>query len=646
MHDVDFEALGFKCGLEIHQQLLTDRKLFCRCPPVYRNDPAHFEIIRHMRPTLSEMGTYDGTALMEFKTKKNVTYQFFRDTTCSYEIDDTPPFELDPKALEISMVIAKAMRCALVDEVHVSRKQYLDGSIPTGFQRTAIISLGGHVHWKEGRQIEIRQISLEEDACREMGDSGHEIIFRTDRLSIPLIEVVTEPNARNPKEAGEMAEVLGWVMRSTGLVRRGSGATRQDVNVSIEGGRRVEIKGVPKIDLIPSITAGEAVRQYNLLKINSELQARGLDPETMDADGFTTMRYEDVTDIFKGRSVELFDPWFEGIVSTGGDLDIKAVLVPGFNGLFSHPTHGDQTFSDEVGGRLRVIACLDRMPNLITSDDEPMRGLTSSDMDAIKGRLGAEEQDAVVLVWGPRVDTMTGVKEVYIRSKEAFFGIPHETRQVLTPDITTFERILPGPDRMYPDTDRPPIVVTNEVVERVNAQVPRDWWVDEGEMVEGGVPGKVAHMLVVSPWMEVYRSAVKAGADPRFTALLLMEGLKSAERSGSAIAGLDPSVVLEVIDLVTEGKLTRKAAPLVISWVADSGDKVASAVKELGLSPMSEKEAASTVKEAVRGSKDLALLFRDGREKPLMGRVMSMIGVRYEGRMISDMVRTEVSSLQ
>ncbi|MGA1794066.1 MAG: Glu-tRNA(Gln) amidotransferase GatDE subunit E, partial [Thermoplasmatota archaeon] len=154
MHDVDFEALGFKCGLEIHQQLLTDRKLFCRCPPVYRNDPAHFEIIRHMRPTLSEMGTYDGTALMEFKTKKNVTYQFFRDTTCSYEIDDTPPFEMDPKALEISMVIAKAMQCALVDEVHVSRKQYLDGSIPTGFQRTAIISLGGHVYWKEGREIE------------------------------------------------------------------------------------------------------------------------------------------------------------------------------------------------------------------------------------------------------------------------------------------------------------------------------------------------------------------------------------------------------------------------------------------------------------------------------------------------------------
>ena len=278
MHDVDFKALGFKCGLEIHQQLVSDRKLFCRCPPVYRNDPAHYKILRHMRPTLSEMGTYDGTALMEFKTKKDITYEFFRDTTCSYEIDDTPPFEMDEKALEVSMGSARAMNCQLVDEVHVSRKQYLDGSIPTGFQRTAIISLGGWVPWGEERKIEIRQISLEEDACREMKDEGHEVVFRTDRLSIPLVEVVTEPNAKTPAEAGEMAEILGWVMRSTDLVRRGPGATRQDVNVSVEGGRRIEIKGVPFLDLIPPITAGEAVRQHNLLKIKEELGKKSLDP--------------------------------------------------------------------------------------------------------------------------------------------------------------------------------------------------------------------------------------------------------------------------------------------------------------------------------------------------------------------------------
>ncbi|MFO8051164.1 MAG: Glu-tRNA(Gln) amidotransferase subunit GatE [Thermoplasmatota archaeon] len=630
MHDdVDFEALGFKCGLEIHQQLDTDRKLFCRCPPVYRNDPAHYEIIRHMRPTLSEMGTYDGTALMEFKTKKNITYQTFSDTCCSYEIDDTPPFEMDVRALEVSMVIARAMNCALVDEVHVSRKQYLDGSIPTGFQRTAIISLGGYVPWKDGHTIDIRQISLEEDACREMSDIGHEVVFRTDRLSIPLVEVVTEPNARNPKEAGELAEVLGWVMRSTGLVRRGPGATRQDVNVSVEGGIRVEIKGVDKLDLIPPVTAGEAVRQHNLLKIREELLSRGLDPEGMDADDFTTMEQQDVTDIFKGRKIPVMDTWFEGPVDEGEDLDVKAVLLPGFASIFSHPTHGDQTFADEVAGRLRVIACLDRMPNLLTSDDVVFGGITEEDLDKVKERLGAGENDAVVLVWGPVEDTRTGVREVYIRCKEAFLGVPNETRQVLTPDMTTFERILPGPDRMYPDTDLPPKVVTREILDRVNAQVPEPWWTEEEKAVEAGVPAHVAHSLVVSPHIDVYRKAVEKGIDRKRCALFLMEKMKALKRKKAA--DIDHDSLLDALLLVKHGKLTWEALPMLIEKVSESGSSPEDVVKELSLEPLKEEDVRDIINEVVSGSEDLVEMFSKGRHDPLMGVLMERFAGRAEG---------------
>jgi glutamyl-tRNA(Gln) amidotransferase subunit E len=639
MHDVDFEALGFKCGLEIHQQLDTERKLFCRCPPVYRNDPAHYEIKRHMRPTLSEMGTYDGTALMEFKTKKNITYQFFRDTTCSYEIDDTPPFEMDEKALEISMVIARAMNCALVDEVHVSRKQYLDGSIPTGFQRTAIISLGGHVPWVgRDREIEIRQISLEEDACREMSDVGHEMVMRTDRLSIPLVEVVTEPNAKNPAEAGEMAEILGWVMRSTNLVRRGSGATRQDVNVSVEGGRRVEIKGVPKISFIPRVTAGEAVRQHNLLKIQAELESRGLDPDAMDADEFSTMVYKDITHHFKGRRVEIFDPWFQGEVQPERDLDIKAVLVPGFRSVFSHPTHGDQVFADEVGGRLRVIACLDRMPNLLTSDQEPALGISSGDMKSIRKELGAKKDDAVVIVWGPKADTLTGVKEVYIRSKEAFFGVPHETRQVMNPDMTTFERILPGPDRMYPDTDRPPIVVTREILDNVNTLTPVPWWDQQEEMVKEGVPEVVAHKLVVSDILPIFKEAIEAGAPARPAGIFLYEGMRALSRSGVDTDAVERSKVIEVLSMVGKGLITSRAIHNVISEMAARGSDPQKAIKTLDIGVLPEKRIKDIVGKKIEENQELVSMFRDGRHGPLMGRVMADIGPRFEGSRVWKMV--------
>jgi len=636
LEDSDFEAIGFKCGLEIHQQLRTERKLFCRCPPVYRNDPAHYTIVRHMRPTLSEMGTYDGTALMEFKTRKNVTYQFFRDTTCSYETDDTPPFELDPKALEISMVIARAMGCALVDEVHVSRKQYLDGSIPTGFQRTAIISLGGKVPWKKERDLLIRQISLEEDACREMSDVGHEVVFRTDRLSTPLVEVVTEPVARNPTEAGEMAEVLGWVMRSTGLVRRGPGATRQDVNVSVEGGVRVEIKGVPYLELIPPITAGEAVRQHNLLRIMKELSERGIDPSAMDTDGFTNMRTVDVTSFFEGRDVELFHPWFQGDVSVGGMYRVMSVLIPGFKGIFSLPTHGDQTFADELAGRVRVIACLDRMPNLMTSDDTPFRGVTSEDFERIGTALGAEEKDAFVLVWGDGKDTDTALKEISIRSKEAFFGVPNETRQVLDPHTTTFERILPGPDRMYPDTDRPPIVVTKAVLDNVNTLVPRPFWEEEAEMVSAGVPATVAHRLIVSDNIHAYREAVGSGCDARFCALALMEKLTSLKRKGVPIHSLDRRTLLDLFELVKDGVLPAdmfsEAATLVVKEALSPAD----AAKKVYPVPVDQKDLVKAVRKAAKKDPELVERFRKGHTGPFMGLLKNEAGGKASGRSLFD----------
>ena len=642
MEDTDFEAIGFKCGLEIHQQLRTDRKLFCRCPPVYRNDPAHYRIVRHMRPTLSEMGTYDGTALMEFKTKKNVTYEFFRDTTCSYEIDDTPPFEMDEKALEISLVIASAMKCSLVDEVHVSRKQYLDGSIPTGFQRTAIISLGGFVPWKDGRNIDIRQISLEEDACREMGDVGHEITFRTDRLSIPLIEVVTEPVARNPTEAGEIAEVLGWVMRSTGLVRRGPGATRQDVNVSVEGGVRVEIKGVPFLELIPPLTAGEAMRQYNLLKIKAELAERKLDPNAMDAEGFSTMNAQDVTDLFEGRDVTLFRSWFQGLVAVGGGHRIMGVLIPGFKGIFSHRTHGDQTFADELAGRVRVIACLDRMPNLVTSDDGPFGGISQDDLRRIGERLGAKDDDSFVLVWGDHRDTDTAVKEIYIRSKEAFFGVPNETRQVLTKDTTTFERILPGPDRMYPDTDRPPIVVTTAMRERVDAQVPRPFWDEQSEMIANGVPTGVAHRLVVSDRLPIYKNAVSQGVEHTFAAVTLDETLRGLSRAGVAVKDLRSEDILYLLLSVRAGKIHRGQLVPVLKLMAKESIGAEEAVRRAGASVISEKEALSRIKDVLKAEKDLAASFRKGRKGPLMGRLMRDLERKLPGARLNQILEREL----
>ncbi|HEM46878.1 MAG TPA: Glu-tRNA(Gln) amidotransferase GatDE subunit E, partial [Alphaproteobacteria bacterium] len=163
-----YASMGLKCGIEIHQQLDTEKKLFCRCPVRPYSEEFHAEILRHMRPTLSELGEYDGTALMEFKTKKEIVYQINKETVCTYEMDDTPPFELNRQALDIALEVTMLLNCSLVSEVHIARKQYLDGSIPTGFQRTTILGVDGWIPYGD-RRIGIIQLGLDEGDAEPVG---------------------------------------------------------------------------------------------------------------------------------------------------------------------------------------------------------------------------------------------------------------------------------------------------------------------------------------------------------------------------------------------------------------------------------------------------------------------------------------------
>lgn len=219
-----YDRIGFMSGLEVHQQLKTKYKLFCRCPAgiFHKDDQFDAELVRHMRPTLSELGEYDGTALMEFKTRKNIYYRINNENACTYEVDDTPPFLMDKEALEGALAISLLSKLNIVGEVHITRKQYLDGSIPTGFQRTAILGVEGSIELKN-KTVRLIQLSIEEDSCREISDIGHNRVYKTDRLGMPLIETVTYPEMVNPDEVKEACDYIRFLNRSTGRVLTGPG---------------------------------------------------------------------------------------------------------------------------------------------------------------------------------------------------------------------------------------------------------------------------------------------------------------------------------------------------------------------------------------------------------------------------------------
>ncbi|MEW6336659.1 MAG: Glu-tRNA(Gln) amidotransferase subunit GatE [Acidobacteriota bacterium] len=578
---LDYAGVGFMCGLEVHQQLLTEHKMFCRCPARRYTTTHDGEVLRHMRPTLSELGEYDGTALMEFKTRKNIIYLLHEDNVCTYEMDDTPPFLVNQQAVDVAIEQCLMLGCDIVDEVHIARKQYLDGSIPTGFQRTAIVGVSGRLPFRE-RWLSITQVSVEEDSCREVSDRGHLIVWRTDRLGMPLIETVTGPELRTPEEVEEAILLIGRVCRSTGHVRTGIGASRQDVNVSVRGGRRVEIKGVPKASWAPRLVHGEAVRQVNLLGLRDELRRRGVSSA---AD--VAVHGAEVTDVFAGSELgflrrEQWQRWLDeegrrpGFELGNGPFCVRAARLKGMAGVLSWPTQPEHVFAHELAGRVRVIAGLDQRPILLHGEKWPDHRDSVAELRKVRQRLGCGPDDAVVVVWGPEEDTVTAVEEVRLRLVDATDGVPNETRQPFADGSTDFERILPGPDRMYPDTDSPPTRVTRERVAGLRARLAPPPWVREERYHGAGVPRQVTYFLIRRGGAAlVDRVVADAGAELRQAAFFFGERLKGLRRAGVPVDAVPAERWVELFRLVAERPALAQAWDEAVRALAAAPEKSA-----------------------------------------------------------------------
>ncbi len=631
----DYASVGLLCGLEVHQQLLTRTKLFCRCPAGRYSDDYDAEILRHMRPTLSELGEYDGTALMEKKTRKNIYYRVHRETCCTYEFDDTPPFFISDQALDIALELGLLLRLNMVNELHIARKQYLDGSIPTGFQRTTIVGVDGWIPYKD-RRIGVRQLGLEEDSCREVSDVGHDRVYITDRLGMPLIEIVTEPHMHTPQECAEVCEIARMLCRSTGKVRRGYGATREDVNVSVRGGTRIEIKGVPQITRIPHLIYNEAMRQSSLLEIHQELHVRGVTAETLRAEP------HDVT-----RAVERVQ--YQPLrVAVDSGLRVWCVVLRQFGGLLNRLTQEHTTFAKEFSDRIRVIACLTALPNMVHSDTAA-EALTARDWKHLRRKTGASEADALILVWGSERDTRTACEEIAIRAREATQGIPSDTRQALKDGTNGFERVLPGPQRMYPDTDLPPIEIRTERLERIRSGLPHFVWDREARYRVMNLPADTVRPLCMSPRAGLFDRVIDdLGVDPTFAAVVLIQRLKGLRRelarkgnpaASRRVDALPDEDLFEVFRAFADGRLAREGVPELIEHMvltpppeATPAERVEAAIAAAGMAPpLSDGELPRHVTAAVDRLDPARFADASQQHRWLMGRLMKQCIGRIAG---------------
>jgi len=558
-----YHNLGFKCGLEVHQQLDTKKKLFCRCPTGIYHDFDNYdaEIVRHMRPTLSELGEYDGTALMEFKTRKQIIYRIKNDSACTYEVDDTPPFLFNNEALTHAMQIALLLKMNIVGELHITRKQYLDGSIPTGFQRTTILGIEGEIPISN-KKIRIIQFSIEEDSCREVSDYRHTRIYYTDRLGMPLCETVTYPDMLTPQEAAEAGQYIRFLARSSGKARVGIGAARQDVNVSVTGGTRVEIKGVSHIAWIPKLTHNEAFRQKALLDIKQKFNKLIPDPAK-----WNTNWIELHAD--KWKHIPMLKK------AAKENWKLVAVNLPKFRNILSFFTQPERCFANEISDRLKVIACLEK-PNMFHSE-ELNPTLVETDWQVISELLEAKAKDAQILFWTPEEDLNTAVETITERCQLAFQGVPNETRKSRANGTTLFERVLPGPDRMYPDTDSAPISVSDDMIEEARKLLPVDLKERLNQLAEWNVPNDAYTYVLRNNLMPVLEQmSSEFNLPPRYLVILYAHKLK-------CLQGRDPlpfghERMADLLKFIQKRKLTTDILPPMLKVLYNHPNMVFSSI--------------------------------------------------------------------
>ncbi|MGC9096599.1 MAG: Glu-tRNA(Gln) amidotransferase subunit GatE [Infirmifilum sp.] len=621
-----------KCGIEIHQMLDTQSKLFCSCPTKIRKDPPDFTFLRRLRLARSEIGEIDPAALFEFEKGLQFLYEGYNDSVCLVEMDEEPPHPTNMEALTIALKFALLVNARIIDEIHVMRKIVIDGSNTTGFQRTMLVAVGGSINVK-GKEIPIETICLEEDAARKIDERKDQqtVIYRLDRLGIPLIEVATGPVIESPEEAREVAHYIGLLLRSLGKVKRGLGTIRQDLNISVEGGARVEVKGVQYLDLIPLVVENEVKRQVKLLEIRDELVARGLSVTDILFEPVDVSKYFEKTKSKVARSA----------LEKGGVA--LALKLKGFKGILGKEIQPGRRFGTELADRARYWA---RVGGIFHSDELPGYGISEEEVKILSEVLSLGENDAFVLVFDEREKALKALEAVYKRVLEAFSGVPEETRAANTDGTTRFMRPRPGKARMYPETDIRPIVISSQLIEKLKGELPEPPEETLKRLKKHyGLSDVLAQQLFSSEYLFFFEELVQeTGVQPVIAATLLTNTLKSLRREGVNVEVLEEEHIKRVLKAVAENKLAKEAIPEVLRALAENPESsVEDVIEKLSLRGLTLQELERLVDEIISERKQLIMEKKEKAFSPIMGIVMEKVRGKIDGKIVAEVVRKKIT---
>ena len=622
-----------KVGLEIHQQLDPKNKLFCNCN-ITDSTRYDFTFKRNLRPTQSEMGSYDQAALFESKKIKTVKYQSSKNSNCLIESDEEPPMMVNREALEIVLTVSLGLHCTIEDELHVMRKIVIDGSNTTGFQRSILVGRNGFLDI-DGVRVGVQSICLEEDAARIINEQDRydeEVnkIYSLDRQGIPLIEIALEPISNSPAFVTNVAQTVGRLLRSTKKVSRGLGSIRQDVNISMNDGSVVEVKGVQQLSQLALVIEYEAKRQDGLYQIAKELRGRNID-ESRFMDNVT-----DVTDLIKRSSSKVI----KKILSD--DSRFMAFVLRGFRGILSFEPYPGIRLGRELGDLVKSYG----IGGIFHSDELPNYGISSEDVQSISSELKIKKNDAFVLIGGSTKLLNTVLTELSNRIKRSFSGVVPETRSARLDGVTVFSRPRPGSSRMYPETDIPYISIDDNKIKELSKNIPKPWNVVVDLICKKyGINKTLAENIFDSRYFSLFEKIIsKTSINPSFVISKLTEDLVSLEREGYDTSILTDEVLFYLFMQLNNSRISKESIPIIFEKLLKKEvNDVDEVIRAFGTERVTEGYVDKTISRII--DENDTVISEKGLDAIglLMGRCMEILRGKIDGEKVNKKLMTKLT---
>ena len=628
MSEIDFEKIGLKVGLEIHQQLDTKKKLFCKCRPI-ESDEYTEKFSRSLRTAKSELGKLDPAALFEKTKSKKINYYANSQSSCLVEKDEEPPHDLDHDAKKISLLISSMLESKIFSEIHVMRKTVIDGSNTSGFQRTMLVSQGGNLKVGE-KKIGVQAVCLEEDAAKLLSNEQNETNYSLDRLGVPLVEIALEPVSTKPSEVKEIALTLGRLLRATRMVKRGIGTIRQDVNISVMNSGVVEVKGVQQLDQLEKIINYESKRQHGLILIAEKLKKLSI-----------TITKEDIIDV-----TEIFKDSDSKIIQNAMKLNtkIKSIRIKNFSGLFGFEPYPEIRLGKEIGQLVRFFG----IGGVFHSDELPNYGINNSDVDKVRKHLGLVDGDGFLIIAGEDSKLDYAVNSIVKRIQDAADGVPAETRAATQEGETIFLRPRPGASRMYPETDIPSVSVMPEEVKLAQDNIPKSWDESIAEIQQKyDLNLQLSEQIFDSEYLELFEKICQNEKNsPNFVASILCSSITNMGRQGLDVDLLKPEHIIEAFGLLATDKIPKESLEIIFENImSGKSENVSMAMQSADVSSMDRDELNGILDQVIQNNMELVKKLGDKAITTLMGIAMKEVRGKASGKIVNDLLHKKISEL-